>query len=56
MASVENKFGDFETGKQFKMTHFRRYEFKKRRYCSTPSVANLPHDFSDDFVEGLKVG
>lgn len=36
------------------MTHFRRYEFKKRRYCSTPAVANL-HDFSDNFVEELKV-
>lgn len=36
------------------MTHFRRYEFKKRRYCSTPAVANL-HDFSDNFVELLKV-
>lgn len=35
------------------MTHFRRYEFKKRRYCSTPAVANL-HDFSDHFVEALK--
>lgn len=35
------------------MTHFRRYEFKKRRYCSTPAVANL-HDFSDHFVEQLK--
>lgn len=36
------------------MTHFRRYEFKKRRYCSTPAVANL-QDFSDNFVEELKV-
>lgn len=36
------------------MTHFRRYEFKKRRYCSQPAVANL-HDFSDNFVEHLKV-
>ena len=35
------------------MTHFRRYEFKKRRYCSQPAVANL-QDFTDNFVEELK--
>lgn len=35
------------------MTHFRRYEFKKQRYCSTPAVASLD-DFSDHFVEQLK--
>lgn len=37
------------------MTHFRRYEFKKRRYCSQPAVAHYLHDFSDNFVEELKV-
>lgn len=37
------------------MTHYRRFEFKKRRYCSTPAVANL-QDFTDSFVEDLKVG
>lgn len=36
------------------MTHYRRFEFKKRRFCSQPSVANLPTDFSDRFVEDLK--
>lgn len=35
------------------MAHLRRFDFKTRRYCSTPAVANL-RDFTDSFVEDLK--
>lgn len=35
------------------MAHLRRFDFKTRRYCSTPAVANL-RDFTDTFVEDLK--